>query len=79
MQRPGESISRPLPLCRLIRPVIEVHFHFPNALRTGLGAGTVSMAFFSACEYSLQLETEGSQEVVCDRNRNESYTGMEAQ
>jgi len=37
------------------------------------------MAFFSAGEYSLQLETEPIQEVVCDRNRNESYPGMEAQ
>jgi hypothetical protein len=37
------------------------------------------MAFFSACEYSLQLATEASQEVVCERNRNESYPGMEAQ
>jgi hypothetical protein len=44
----------------------------------GPNASTGSMAFFCRAGYSLQLETEPYQEVVCDRNRNESYDGMEA-
>ena len=59
--------------------MIEARIHSPHGPGICPAAAVGSMAFFSVCEYSLQLEIEPNQEVVCDRNRNESYPGMEAQ